>query len=454
MSGDDTKLSRRDLLKKGAVGAAALGTMGAAAPFSFAGPMKYKNRQLKGNLSIIQWVHFVPSYDDWFDNTWCKQWGEKNDVQVTVEHINNTLLDTRAAAEVAAQQGHDLFMNLHPMAAYEDQVINHASIVNEIQKKVGPYSPLGKLSTYNPKTKKYFAVSDNYVPDPVVWRRDLWNGVGEAPYTWAHVFKAAPKLKAVGHPVFIGQSQELDSNMALLAYMMCYGSFVQNEHNVPTLNTKTTINAVKLMAQMAQSEDGSIYGANPATNNNYLYAGTGSMILNAISATRTPEAQHLPFSDDLMIWPIPIGPHGRLGLEHVMGCYNIWKFAQNQDNASQFLVDLCVNYKQATDASQLYNFPSFPGAYPFSAIRKTAAADPHKPHGKYTVLTTIAEKFTHNIGFPGTYNAAMDEVFTKYLIPQMFAQVSQGKLSAADSVSQTNAQVKQIYAKWKAAGKI
>jgi multiple sugar transport system substrate-binding protein len=373
---------------------------------------------------------------------------------VTVEHINNTLLDTRAAAEVAAQQGHDLFMNLHPMAAYEDQVINHADIVKEIQKKVGPYSQLGKLSTYNPKTKKYFAVSDNYVPDPVVWRRDLWNGVGEAPYKWSNVFKAAPKLKAAGHPVFIGQSQELDSNMALLAYMMCYGAFVQNEHNVPTLNTKKTVNAVKLMAQMAQSEDGSIYGANPATNNNYLYAGTGSMILNAISATRTPEAQHLPFSDDLMIWPIPIGPHGRLGLEHVMGCYSIWKFAQNQDNASQFLVDLCVNYKQATDASQLYNFPSFPGAYPFKAIRKAAAADPNKPHGKYTVLTTIAEKFTHNIGYPGTYNAAMDEVFTKYLIPQMFAQVSQGKLTAADSVSQTNAQVKQIYAKWKAAGKI
>ena len=69
-------------------------------------------------------------------------------------------------------------------------------------------------------------------------------------------------------------------------------------------------------------------------------------------------------SDDLWIWPIPTGPHGRLGLEHVMGCYNIWKFAQNKENAQQFLVDLCINYKQATDASQLYNFPSFPGAYP------------------------------------------------------------------------------------------
>jgi multiple sugar transport system substrate-binding protein len=396
----------------------------------------------------------VPAYDDWFDNTWCKQWGEKNDVQVNVEHINNTLLDTRAAAEVAAQSGHDLFMSLHPLASYEDQVINHASVVKEIEKKVGKYSQLGKLSTYNPKTKKYFAVSDSYVPDPVIWRRDLWNGVDEAPYTWDHVRKAAPKLKAAGHPIGIGQSQELDSNMALLAFMMCFGSFVQNASNRPTLNSKATIDAVKFMAEISKSEDAGIYAWNPASNNNYLYAGTASMILNAISATRTPEDQHLPFADDLQIWPIPIGPHGRLGLEHVMGSYSIWKFAQNKENAQQFLVDLCVNYKQATDASKLYNFPSFPGAYPFKAIRKAAAADTHKPRGKYTVLTTIAEKYTHNIGYPGTTNAAMDEVFSKYLIPQMFAQVSQGKMSAADSVRSINAQVKDIYAKWRQRGKI
>jgi multiple sugar transport system substrate-binding protein len=448
------KLSRRQLLKKAGIGAAAVGVSGASAPFSFAGPMRFKNRQLKGDLSIIQWVHFVPAYDDWFDNTWVKQWGEKNDVQVKVEHINNTLLDTRAAAEVAAQSGHDLFFNLHPMASYEDQVINHAPIIKAIEKKVGPYGDLGKRSTYNPKTKKYFAVSDNYVPDPVIWRRDLWNGVGEAPFTWDHVRKAAPKLKAAGHPIGIGQSQELDSNMALLAFMMCFGSFVQNASNSPTLNTKATVDAVKFMSEIYKSEDSAIFGWNPASNNNYLYAGTASMILNAISATRTPEDQHLPFADDLQIWPIPIGPHGRLGLEHVMGCYSIWKFAQNKENAQQFLLDLCVNGKAATDASKLYNFPSFPGAYPFKAIRKTAAADTHKPRGKYTVLTTIAEKYTHNIGYPGTTNAAMDEVFSKYLIPQMFAQVSQGKLSAADSVKSTNAQVKDIYAKWKDRGKI
>src|SRR6185436_8188309 len=168
-------LSRREFLKKAGVGAAAIGVAGATAPYSFADPLRYKGRWLSGKLTALTWVHFVPSYDQWLD-PWAKAWGEKNDVQVNIEHINNGLLDTRAAAEVAAQSGHDLFFNLHPMASYEDQVINHAPIIQEIQRKVGPYGDLGKKSTYNPKTKKYFAVSDNYVPDPVVWRRDLWNG--------------------------------------------------------------------------------------------------------------------------------------------------------------------------------------------------------------------------------------------------------------------------------------
>jgi multiple sugar transport system substrate-binding protein len=452
---EDRKLSRRDLLKKGAVGAATLGAAGTTAPFSFAGPLRYGGRELSGSLSLITWVHFVPSYDAWLD-PWAKAWGEKNDVQVTIEHINNTLLDQRAASEVAAQQGHDLFFNLHPMAAYEDQVINHAPIVQEVQRKLGPYMDIAKKSTYNPKTKKYFAVSDDYVPDPVVWRKDFWSGVGEAPYTWDHVLKAAPKLKAIGHPIGIGQSSnDLDSNMALSAFLMCFGSFIQHANNRPWLDTKNTVAAVKFMTEIYKTgEDPAIFSWNPASNNQDLLAGHASLILNAISATRTPEDQNLPFSDQLMIWPIPIGPHGRLGLEHLMGCWSIWKFAQNKANAQQFLVDLLLASKTATIQSKLYNFPTFQNAFPFKAIRKMAAADPHKPHGKYTVLTTIAEKYTHNIGYPGTVNAAVDEILTTSLIPQMFAQVAQGKLSAEDSVRQTKSAVNSIFAKWKARGKI
>jgi hypothetical protein len=53
-----------------------------------------------------------------------------------------------------------------------------------------------------------------------------------------------------------------------------------------------------------------------------------------------------------------------------------------------------------------------------------------------------------------TTNAAVNETLERFLIPKMFAQVAQGKLSAAKSVHSTASEMKQIWAKWKAAGKV
>ena len=449
------RYDRRELLRRAGVGAVSAGVAGSGLGQAFYGPLRFKGRWLKGDLSIIQWAHFVPAYDVWFDKTWAVNWGQSNDVQVKVDHILNTLLPARMAAESAAGQGHDLFFNLSPPAQFEDKVINHAEIVQEVTRKVGKIGPVALGATYNTKTKKWFAFSDNYVPDPVVWRHDIWNATGLSPNTWDNVRAAAPKLKASGHPLGIGQSAELDSNMALMSFLMCFGAYVQNERHQVTIKTKKAVEAVKFMADIyKKGETDEIFGWDPSGNNNFLYSGRGSMILNAISATRTPEDRKLPFAEQLYISPIPRGPAARRGFEHVMGCYTIWKFAKNPAAAKKFLSDLEINYKDAFIASKFYNFPSFPGAYPFSKIKKIAGQDTHKPHGKYQVLTTIAQKYTVNPGYPGTSNAAFDEMFNKFLVPKMFAQVSQGKMSAADAVSAANHDLQSIYTKWRKAGKI
>jgi multiple sugar transport system substrate-binding protein len=449
------RYDRRELLRRAGVGAATFGLAGSGLGQAFYGPLRFKGRWLKGDLTIIQWAHFVPAYDTWFDNVWAKNWGQKNDVEVKVDHILNTLLPARAAAEAAAGQGHDLFFQLSPHAEYEDQVIDHKEIVQTVTRKLGKIGIVGKHATYNPKTKKWFAFADNYVPDPVIWRHDYWNGIGLAPNTWENVRKAAPQLKAHGHPIGIGQSAELDSSMALLAFLMCFGTYVQSENARVTIKSKHTVEAVKFMADIyKRGETNEIFGWTPSSNNDFIYSGKGSLILNAISATRTPEDLGMPFAPQLYISPIPRGPVRRLGLEHVISCYSIWKFAKNKAAAKKFLADLEINYRQAFMASKFYNFPTWPKAMPFPTIRKVAGRDPHKPHGKYQVLTTIAQRYTVNPGYPGYTNAAFAEAFNKFLIPKMFAQVSQGKMSAADAVSAANHDLQGIYTKWRRAGKI
>jgi multiple sugar transport system substrate-binding protein len=452
---EEHKVTRRELLRKAGAGAVALGLggSGAAKAYAFSGPHRFTHRQFSKSLSILQWVHFVPAYDKWLDGTYIPAWEEKNDCQVTIDHIDNTQLTARAAAEVAAQSGHDLFMFLNPRADLEDQVIDHKEIVQEVSQKVGKISDLAYRSTYNPKTKRYHGFSDSYVPDPVVWRHDLWNDVGESPATWDHVLKAAPKLKANGHPIGIGLSQELDSDMALIALMQCYGSFIQDEHNNVAIKSKNTVAALNYMKALWKAgETDEVLGWNPSSNNQYLYSGKASMILNAISATRTPEQLGLPFSDNLWLWPIPAGPHGRFGLEHVMGVFVIWKFAKNKDMATRYLADMEIGYQQHFTNSQFYNFPSWPGAV--KNIAHQLAQDTHKPHGKYTILGKIAQKYTYNVGYPGFSNAAVSEIFNTYLIPQAFAQVAQGKLTAADAAAQMDGQFKAIFRKWKEAKKL
>ena len=88
----------------------------------------------------------------------------------------------------------------------------------------------------------------------------------------------------------------------------------------------------------------------------------------------------------------------------------------------------------------------------FKTMNKMAAADKHKPLGKYTILTTIAEKDTTNVGYPGFANASVGDIFNQFLVPQMFAQVAQGKMTPSEAARSMQGQFRSIYRKWRAQG--
>ena len=446
------ELTRRDLLRKAGLGAIVLVYGGAGVKNAVAAVPKYRGKELAGTLRIMQWSHFVPAYDRWFDDQYVKAWGEKNDTEVKVDHVNLAELPTRAAAEVASQSGHDLFQFLSPPAAYEDQVVSMNDIVQEVTRKIGPIGKVGRKSTYNPRTKKYFGFADNYVPDPVHYRRDIWAEIGRAPNSWEDIRIAAPRLKAMGKPVGIGMSQELDSNMAMIALMQCYGGYIQNAEAQVVINSKGTREALRVMRDIYKNGMTSeVFAWTAASNNTTYISGRLSLALNAISIARTLENSRSPLADLTWVAPIPRGPFQRLGLEHVMGIYVIWKFSQNKTTAKRFLVDMQTRYGPHFTNSGFYNFPAFPGGVKggFKSIRKATAADKHKPLGKYTILTTIAERYTTNVGHPGYSNAAIDEVFNKFLLPQMFAEVAQDKMSPDEAVKAAEREIKAIFSKWR-----
>ncbi|TLZ22641.1 MAG: carbohydrate ABC transporter substrate-binding protein, partial [Gammaproteobacteria bacterium] len=220
-------LSRRDFIALTGRSALALGA--ASGPF-FLFPERAAAQQK--TLKILQWSHFVPAYDTWFDGTFCKEWGQKHDTNVTVDHINLVDLPAKAASEASARRGHDLVMLLSPPAAYEKQTIDMTHVYQEVEKRHGKKIDLAHKSTYNPKTKRYFAFSDSYVPDPGNWHKDWWAAAGfpNGPDTYEELRVGAKKIRdTTGHPCGLGLSQELDSSMAMRALLWSFGGAEQDE---------------------------------------------------------------------------------------------------------------------------------------------------------------------------------------------------------------------------------
>ena len=437
--------SRRDFIKAAGAGALAAGV----------GPaiiIPGRANAAKKTLKILQWVHFVPPYDKWFNETYVKEWGEKNDTEVKVDNVGVAALNPQAAAEVAAQKGHDLFMFLWPCPTFEEQVIDHREIYEECERKYGKPIDLAIKSTYNPKTKKYFAFSDSYVPDPVNYRKDLWDSVGMFPDTWDDVRVGGRKIKEKhGNPVGIGLSPEIDTGMAMRAIMFSFGASVQDEAGNVVINSKQTLEAVKFVkALFEETMTPEVFAWDASSNNRMMIAGKGSLALNAISITRTAEKENPEMSKKIWVAKAPKGPVRRIGLEHVMDAYVIWKFAENKEGAKKFLVDYIGNFKKGFLASEFYNFPCFPKTVP--DLLKQIAHDPKAhPPDKYKVLGDVLTWAT-NVGYPGYANAAEDEIFGTWVVNTMFAKAASGAETPEAAISQADAACKRIFAKWKEKG--
>jgi len=449
-----------------------LGTVGLSlAPGAFRGFAAQDRKTLK----LLQWSHFVPSYDKWFDE-YCKAWGTKNNVDVVVDHISLSDLKSTFAAEVVADRGHDLVEFIAPPSDFEPSVLDLTDVNEEARKRFGEQLPVAQKSSFNPYTRKYYGFCHGWTIDPGDYRKSLWQKVGkpDGPGTWQDLLTYGARIKdELGVQAGIGLSQELDSNMAGRALLWSFDSGIQDAEEKVILDNKNTIEAVKYMTDLYRKAlTPEVFSWNPASNNQLLIAGRASYILNSVSAYRSAQGTVPDTAKDIFFTPALKGPNGTAwASEHVIFVSVIPKFAEQPDLAKQFLIDLCSNYDQAVWESKLYNTPAFFNAsipmgdrgYPSVAGAKNMrdvfkawfSKDPFALPGEATdKLKALldAEKWSANVGHPGPASPAIGEIFGTFVIPNMFALVAQGKKRPEEAVKEAAAQCSRIFDKWREQG--
>jgi len=411
----------------------------------------------KGTIKILLWSHFVPRYDTWFD-PWAKKWGQQHGVTVIVDHIDLADLPARTAAEFAAGAGHDMIEWITPAAAYEPSVHDMADAVKAAEQKYGSQIGFCKLSSFNPKTNKYYAFCHSWTPDPGDYRKGLWAkaGLPGGPRTYAELLSGGTEINRSQHVrMGLGMSPEVDSNMAARALIWSYGGSEQDTQGNVTLNSPQVVDAVTYMAKLfKQTMTDEVFSWTAASNNQGLVAGQLSYILNSISAYRTAQTTSQSVANDIFFVPALQGPTSEgLASQHVVRSYLVPKWASNVDKIKQFLVDLVGAAHSAVYNSELYDFPAFPNTPAASALPGWLNNDPFGSHpANKLALLASAQQWTTNVGHPGAANAAIGEVFTTNVLPTMMASAAQGKMTPKDAVASAAKQMESIFSKWRAKG--
>lgn len=437
------RVTRRRFLKDTGLTLAAAG----AAPVLSA-PFVSKALAADKSLSIVQWAHFVPEYDTWFDK-FAKDWGDKNKVAVTVDHIPVQNVPARAAAEASAGAGHDLFGFNGSGGAhlYRKFFLNVADLVKETEKKYGKVTTIGKQLGYNADDGSWSAFPDFYINFPGMYRKSMWDEIGMKPDTWENLRIGGAKLKAKGHPVGISLGHSNDPSTTWRGLLWSYGVGDQDESGKKiVLDSKGAVEATKYVTALyKEAMTSEVLSWNDSSNNQYLVSGVGSYIVNPISAYRTFQKSNKAGADDTFVIEPPKGP-----VRQIMGAasefYGIWKFAKNKEAALEFLRYYRDNWPEAFKASEGYNNPCFEGLVPkpMPILSDDATST---PKDKLKILQD-SDKWSAIPGYPGPATPAMDEIYYAFIINDMMAKAATGQLSAEEAVKWAAQQCEGIMKKW------
>lgn len=413
-------------------------------------------------LNITQWSHFVPRYDKWFDQ-YAQEWGEKNNVKVTVQHIALDDLPPTLSAAIAAKKGADLFEMVAPPAAFIEGLQDMDLVNQAAEETFGKAEEVCASQAYLPVKDMWYGFCHGWVPDPGNYLMSLWEEAGypDGPKTYDDLYEGGKKIFAEkGIPVAVGMSPELDSEFYARSLIWSFGGKVFDQCGKVALDSPEVIEAVKYQTKLFKdTSTPEVFSWNPASNNQAFIAGQASYIQNSISYYRTAQKSgDNPTVPDTGLTPGLQGPGGEVHqTSHVWYIYVMPKYVTQdatKQAAQKFVLNLATNASRVTYESELYNFPAYTKQVPqLFEDGGWLDEDPFgsNPPDKLNVLRDAAD-WTAWPGYPGSSNPAVSEVYNTHLLVTMMAQAARGEKTPEQAVKDTAKQIGDIVSKWEDRG--
>jgi ABC-type glycerol-3-phosphate transport system substrate-binding protein len=434
-----SKLSRRRFIRNTAVAA----TAAVAAPYM-------RTSYSAGKLALGLWDHWVPGANDTMTAI-CKEWGDKNHVDVAIDYITSVgdkdLLT--ASAEAQAKTGHDIIQHRAWQVMVHRAVLEPADdVINALIKDHGPISTASEyLAKHEGKWMGVPTIVGSQVK-PCSSRIDLYKQfcnldlVKMFPadeskrdkalvdsWTWDLYLKTAEQLAKGGYPVGWPMGQTSDAIDLVGAVFRSFGSAFVDEKDKITVNSAETRAALEYMQKLMPFNAPDAYAWDDAGNNRWLISGKGPSIFNPPSAWAVAVRDHPEVGEQVWTHDVPAGPKGRFA-PSLPFFYGVWSFGQNK-TAAKDLVHHMVDKPQAkrlVAASKGYDLPSFKSYYDFDTWKTVGP-----PVGTVYNYPPRGDEQLSITGYPARPDVA-SQIYNQSVHTIMVAKVAQGKEKIDDVI--------------------
>jgi multiple sugar transport system substrate-binding protein len=399
-------------------------------------------------LHVLRWNDFVPACDVELKRQ-APEASKALGAEVVFEFINANDLQPRITAAIQSSSGPDIIMMQHNWPfLYANGLVDVADLAQWQAKEQGAFYPQSESAVKD--GSRFLALPHSIVGLQFAYRKSWFDEAGQTtwPKTLEELRQVGMKLKKKGHP--IGQTLGHtfgDAPAWSYPLLWAFGGAETDKSGkkVVLADGKAAVESVKFMQAFWKDacDEGGL--AWDDTNNNRAFmAGEISATLNGASIyiaskrgqDKIKDERGEPLVRDILHGPIPNGPAGSWGY-HIPFEHAVMKYGKNVKVAKDFL-------KWLHGKEQFGRW--FEIAEGFS-VGANKSWESHPMWSKVDSPMKIyrnAAQASRMVGWAGPPNAKATEVYSKYIITDMYAKAVQG-MTAEDAVKWAAGELQRIY---------
>jgi ABC-type glycerol-3-phosphate transport system substrate-binding protein len=415
---------------------------GAAATVAAATGPYIRTSHAAGKLEVGFWDHWVPGANDVLTKM-CQEWAAKEKVDIKIDYIpsqNQKNLIT-IAAEAQAKAGHDILaMPTWWAADKANQLEPVDDVMKTLMGKNGAVSPLIEyLGKVGGKWVAVPATPGSQIKGPCA-RIDLFKqycGIdlqkmypaGADPdkalsdaWDWNAFLKAAEQCHKAGFPFGIGLGATADSVDTMGTILGSFGAELVDAKGKITVNSDGVKQVLEYMKKLVPFLPADVTAWDDASNNRWLVAGKGALIMNPPSAWAVAKRDAPKVAEQLWTFPTPRGPKGRVQ-PYLPYFWGTWNFSKNKSAAKSLLLHISERsaVEKMVAASQGYDIPAFAKLNDFKTW-----AEEGPPKGTLWHYPPKPGQILQISGYPAPPKIAA-QIYTQAISTKLVAKVTQGK---------------------------